>query len=234
VDYLAMRMELARSKLDDLKTLQRQEKSGPAEARLSERTVATIEPHMYFEFRCERPRCLAVLPPDIQFRGCALIRSGLPPAFRLRAQPGAAITSDTVGRSPLPSSPRRSRPLTHITETYANHREGILPVMNTAATNTLDSALKRVRILNETIRAFATRVLPLRLFSTFCSNVPLQGTDEAVVSYYPLQTASNSTMTSTSIPAYVFGQATSTGMKKITVSSRKYQPLDYSSQEFCR
>jgi hypothetical protein len=33
---------------------------------------------------------------------------------------------------------------------------------------------------------------------------------------------------------YVFDQATATSMKKITVNKRKYQPLDYSSQEFRR
>ena len=74
----------------------------------------------------------------------------------------------------------------------------------------------------------------MRLFSTVFSNVPLQGTDEVVVPYYALQTAASSTMTSTSVPAYFFGQATGTSMKKITVSNRKYQPLDYSSQEFRR
>jgi hypothetical protein len=117
---------------------------------------------------------------------------------------------------------------------WADERERILPVMNAAATNTIDSALKRVAILQETIRAFAIRVLPLRLLSTVFSNVPLQGTDEVVVPYYPLQTAASSDVTSSNVPAYVFGQATATSMKKITVSNRKYQPLDYSSQEFRR
>jgi hypothetical protein len=108
-------------------------------------------------------------------------------------------------------------------------------VQNVApATNTIDAALKRVAILQETIRAFATRVLPLRLFITVFSNVPLQGTDEVVVPYYALQTAASSDLTSSSVPAYVFGQATSTSQKTITVNKRKYQPLDYSSQEFRR
>ena len=107
-------------------------------------------------------------------------------------------------------------------------------VQNAAATNTVDASLKRVAILNEAVRAFATRVLPLRLFATVFSGVPLQGTDEVVVPYYALQTAASSDLTSSSIPAYVFGQATGTSMKKISVNKRKYQPLDYSSQEFQR
>jgi hypothetical protein len=77
-------------------------------------------------------------------------------------------------------------------------------------------------------------MLPLRLFSTIFSNVPLQGTDTVVVPYYALQTAASSDLTSSSVPAYVFGQATSTSQKTITVNKRKYQPLDYSSQEFRR
>jgi hypothetical protein len=119
-------------------------------------------------------------------------------------------------------------------ELWANNRDGITAVMNAAATNTIDPALKRTTILNETVRAFATRVLSLRLFSTAFGNVPLQGTDEVVVRYYTLQTAASSDVTSSNLPAYVFGQATGTSMKKITVNKRKYQPLDYSSQEFRR
>src|ERR1035437_2962025 len=76
-------------------------------------------------------------------------------------------------------------------ELWANNRDGINAVLNAAATNTIDPSLKRVAILQEPIRAFATRVSPLRLFSTIYSNVPLQGTDEVVVPYYALQTAAS-------------------------------------------
>jgi hypothetical protein len=116
---------------------------------------------------------------------------------------------------------------------YWKERDNI--VRNVGATNTIDSALKRVLVLNETVRAFATRVFPLRLFSTVFSDVPLQGTDEVVVPYFPLQTAASSDFPSvTTVPAYTFGQATTSSMKKITVNKRKYQPLDFSSQEFRR
>jgi hypothetical protein len=117
---------------------------------------------------------------------------------------------------------------------WSNERDHILPVLNAAATNTVDAGLKRVAVLQETIRDFAKVVLPLRLLASVFGNVPLQGTDEVVVRYYPLQTAASSDVTSSNVPAYVFGQATATNMAKITVNKRKYQPLDYSSQEFRR
>ena len=116
-------------------------------------------------------------------------------------------------------------------EIWRAERETLLPVLN-AATNTVDSALKRVAILNETVRAFARRMLPIRAFATSFQNVPLAGTDEVVIPYYALQTAASSNFVEAT--GYVFDQATATSMKKITVNKRKYQPLDYSSAEFRR
>jgi hypothetical protein len=119
-------------------------------------------------------------------------------------------------------------------ETFLNERQAVL---NAAATNTIDSALKRVLILNETIRDFATRLLPLRLFATAFESFPLEGTDTVAVPYYPLQTTASSDFTDgdgTSGTGYQFGQATTTNKALITVNKRKYQPLDYSSNEFRR
>jgi hypothetical protein len=117
---------------------------------------------------------------------------------------------------------------------WSAERERILPVLNLAAANTIDASLKRVSVLQETIRDFATRVLPLRLFSTVFSNTPLQGTDTVAVPYYPLQTVASSNRVTGNIPSYVFGQATTTNKALITVDKLKYQPLDYSSAEFQR
>jgi ATP-dependent protease ClpP protease subunit len=114
---------------------------------------------------------------------------------------------------------------------YAKEREKIIQVLN-AGTNTISADLKRVAILQETIRAFATRLLPLRLFSTVFGNVPLQGTDEVVVPYFPLQTAASTDFVQAN--GYVFAGATNSSSKKITVNKRKYQPLDYSSNDFRR
>lgn len=121
---------------------------------------------------------------------------------------------------------------------YAESRDKIVPVFNAAgAVNTIDAGLKRVLIMQETVRDFATRVLPARLFSTIFGNVPLQGTDTVIVPYYPLQTAASKDFTDgdgAGGTGYQFGQASATNSKTITVNKRKYQPLDYSSNEFRR
>src|SRR5579872_6163944 len=56
---------------------------------------------------------------------------------------------------------------------YASNPQGIHEVLNAAATNTVDTALKRTVILQQVVRDFATRVLPLRLLSTVFSDIPL-------------------------------------------------------------
>ena len=126
----------------------------------------------------------------------------------------------------------------NIAQTYAAERQGLLAaVQNSGATNSIDAALKRVLILQETVRDFAIRVLPLRLFSTVFSAVPLEGAATVEVPYYPLQAAASSDFTDgdgTAGSGYQFGQSTSTYKKEIVVNKRKYQPLDYSSNEFRR
>ena len=111
-------------------------------------------------------------------------------------------------------------------------RNFISAVLNTTTTVTIDSALKRVAILNETIRAFATRILPLRLFATAFQNVPLQGTDEIVVPYYPLQTATSTDWNAAD--GYAFADTVTSSMKKITVNKRKYQSVDFGSDTLRR
>jgi len=113
----------------------------------------------------------------------------------------------------------------------AERRNFVSSVLN-ATTVTIDSALQRVAILNETIRAFATRILPLRLFATAFQNVPLQGTDEVVVPYYPLQTAVSTDWNGAT--GYEFADTVTTSMKKITVNKRKYQSVDFGSDTLRR
>lgn len=120
---------------------------------------------------------------------------------------------------------------------YRRERENLLPVLNSGAANNIDANLKRVLILNETVRDFALRVLPLRLFSSTFLNLALEGTDTVAVAYYPLQTAASQDFANgdgTGGTGYQFGQATNTQSKLITVNKRKYQPLDYSSYDFQR
>ena len=124
-----------------------------------------------------------------------------------------------------------------VSEVYADARDKIVPVINAAAVNTIDAGLKRVLILQETVRDFAQRVLPARLFSTIFSNVALEGTDTVLIPYYTLQAAASKDFVDgdgTGGTGYQFGQATNTGSKLITVNKRKYQPIDYSSNEFRR
>ena len=114
---------------------------------------------------------------------------------------------------------------------WHNERSKVERVFN-STTNTIDSPLKRVAIMQESIRDFATVLFPLRSLATVFSNVPLQGTDEIVVPYYPLQTAASVDWNDAT--GYVFSGQSNTLSKKITVNKRKYQPLDYSSNDFRR
>ncbi len=114
---------------------------------------------------------------------------------------------------------------------YRKERVKVLEFFN-ATTINIDANLKRVAILNETVRAYARRVLALRMFATVFSNVPLQGTDEIVVQYFPLQTAASVDWNSAN--GYVFNGTVNQQSKKITVNKRKYQPIDYGSETFRR
>lgn len=108
-------------------------------------------------------------------------------------------------------------------------------VQNSSATaNTIDAGLQRNVIMKEAVRAFARIALPLRAFSTVFENVALQGTDTVKVPYYPLPTNANSSYDYTTDAGYTHGQSTVTQAKEIIISRRKYQPLDYSSQELRR
>ena len=132
------------------------------------------------------------------------------------------------------TAPDRSRKISAV---YADSRGKILQVMNAAATNTIAAGLKRQVILQETVRDFALRVLPLRMFSTMFLSTPLEGTNVAEVAYYPLTTTASSDFTDgdgTGGTGYQFGQNTTTNAVPITVATRKYQPLDYSSNDFRR
>ena len=101
-----------------------------------------------------------------------------------------------------------------------------------AGTNNIDAPLKRVMILGQAVRAFARRLILLQSFSTVFSDVPLQGTDEVVVPYFPLQNSDSKNWSPDD--GYVFDVDSNSQSKKITVNKRKYQPLDYSSAEFRR
>ena len=112
----------------------------------------------------------------------------------------------------------------------AKNRKRLLEVCNTAS-NTVDSNLKRVTIMAETMRAFARRLMPITAFSTRFDNVPLSGTDTVSVPYYDLQTAASTDWNASN--GYVMGD-TATGAKLVTINKRKYQAIQASSSDICR
>lgn len=173
-----------------------------------------------------------VLPGAAPINGCPAIHTKDATVSNALKEISANVGKG--GERSLETAEARSKKIALV---HAESRDKILPVLNAAANNAIDAGLKRVLILQETVRDFAVRVLPARLFCTVFENVPLQGTDEVEVPYYPLQAAASSDFAegdNAGGGGYQFGQATNTSAKKITVNKRKYQPLDYSSQTFRR
>ena len=104
----------------------------------------------------------------------------------------------------------------------------IMEVMNA---NTISAGLKRQVLLQEIMRAFARRLLPLKAFSSVFSGIPLQGTNVVEVPYFPLvSTASTDFVTAN---GYVMGDSTHS-TKTVTVNKRKYQPIRFTSDELTR
>lgn len=103
----------------------------------------------------------------------------------------------------------------------------LMPLMNA---NSVSADLKRTVILQQMIRAFAIRCLPLAAFSTVFNGIRLEGTDKVAVPYMPLQTtASTDFVEGTGYTTFV---DTNTSVKTITVNKRKFQALRWSSSEF--
>lgn len=94
---------------------------------------------------------------------------------------------------------------------------------------TISADLKRAVIINEAMKAFKKRLLPLGLFSTAFNSVPLEGTNEVVVPYFPLESSASKNFNGT----YEFGDG-NIGSKKITINKRKYQSLKFTSEELAR
>ena len=97
---------------------------------------------------------------------------------------------------------------------FAKHRNMLTAMFNT---NTIDPALQRIVILQEMIEEFAIPLLPLQSFSAVFNNVPLEGTDQVAVPFYPLQTAASNSWDPTQ--GYAAGSVanTATQMRQIAV-----------------
>lgn len=115
-----------------------------------------------------------------------------------------------------------------ISNTIKKNREKLIGMFNT---NTIDAALQRQIILQDLLRAFATRILPLRAFCSTFTNVPLEGTDKVEVPYFALQTVASTDWNAGN--GYVTGD-TASSSREITVNKRKYQAMAFTSQELRR
>lgn len=111
----------------------------------------------------------------------------------------------------------------------------LIPLFNA---NTIDSALKRDVILQQAIKDFARRTMPLRLFATVFENVPLEGTNKVQVPFYDLD-ASASTQFVEGTGYTTIGNTT-TDNREITIGTgatdggRLFQALAFSSEELAR
>lgn len=136
-------------------------------------------------------------------------------------------------------------------EAIANWMENVLRPMVNADTGTTYGApgtgvggvevfsnLQRQVIMSEAMRAFKRRMLPLTSFAHIWNAVPLQGTDQLVVPYYPLFAAASSRFIQGQ--GYQFGNTDVAEDKNITVGGvgtpakiagqdRAYQALTYSA-----
>lgn len=105
----------------------------------------------------------------------------------------------------------------------------IWPLMNT---NTVSSDLKRTVILQQMIRAFAVKVLPLQAFCTVFNGVRLEGTDKVAVPYFPLISTTPTDFNASN--GYDTFTDTNSDAKTVTVDVRKYLGLSWTSSELAR
>lgn len=134
-----------------------------------------------------------------------------------------------------------------VANAIAKNKSKIIEAWNS---NTIDSALQRQVILQDMLEAYALRLIVLQAFSVKYDNVPLQGTDQVVVPYFPLQTnasvqfvkgtgyttANDWTENSRSITIGGDGDAATSGSNATagTAKDRLYQRIDFTSYDMRR
>jgi len=96
--------------------------------------------------------------------------------------------------------------------------------------NTIAAGLKLDLILDSAMTAFKQTLMPLAMIATAFYDMPLEGTNKALVAYYPIETAASKDFNG----SYVCDKSTDTQTKEVTVNKRKYQPLSYTSEELRR
>jgi ATP-dependent protease ClpP protease subunit len=139
-----------------------------------------------------------------------------------------AVLKNFGGKPGLTPAEARERGANRAKIINANMKK-IMPLMNA---NTVSADLKRTVIMQQMIRAFAIRLLPLSAFSTVFNGIRLEGTDKVAVPYMPLQTTTSVDFVEGT--GYTTFVDTNTSVKTITVDKRKFQALKWSSQELSR
>jgi ATP-dependent Clp protease protease subunit len=134
-----------------------------------------------------------------------------------------------------------------VANTINKHKEMLIGMFNT---NTIDAGLQRQIILQEMLEEFAVVLRVLQQFSFVASNVPLEGTDEVDVPFYPLATDAGrswdptegyaaagfgNTATNTR-PVVVGGSGVTSGSSAPanTAKDRKWVGAQFSSYELAR
>lgn len=116
--------------------------------------------------------------------------------------------------------------------------------------NAIDADLQRQVIMSDMLEAYAITLLPLEAFSVKYESIPLEGTDEVVVPYFPLQanaslqfakatgfaTANDWTQQSKKIVIGGDGDTTTSGANATagTAKDRLYQRIDFTSYDMRR
>lgn len=132
-----------------------------------------------------------------------------------------------------------------VSNTIKKHKAMLVEMYNA---NTIDAGLQRQIILSEMLEEFAIVLLPFANFSTVFNSVPLEGTDEVDVPFYPLATDNGTswdpttgyaTMGSTATntrPVVVGGSGTTSGSSAPanTAKDRKWIGAQFSSYELAR
>ncbi len=134
-----------------------------------------------------------------------------------------------------------------VANTIARNKKAIVEMWNS---NAIDADLQKQVILQDMLEAYALRLIVLQAFSVKYDNIPLQGTDEVVVPYFPLQTnasvqfvagtgyttANDWTENSRKITIGGDGNAATSGANATagTAKDRLYQRIDFTSYDMRR
>jgi ATP-dependent protease ClpP protease subunit len=133
-----------------------------------------------------------------------------------------------------------------VANTITKHKDMLVSMFNT---NTIDAGLQRQIILQEMLEEFAVVLKVLQQFSFVASNVPLEGTDEVDVPFYPLATDAGTSWdpatgyaggfgntTTNTRPVVVGGSGVTSGSSAPanTAKDRKWVGAQFSSYELAR